>query len=366
MKNLEHIKVIISGGGTGGHIYPAIAIANEITFRYPKAEILFVGALGRMEMEKVPKAGYKIVGLPIAGIQRNLSFKNLLLPFKLVKSLLMARKIIKEFKADVAIGVGGYASGPLLWMANSLKVPTLIQEQNSFAGITNKILAKKVTSICVAYEGMENYFPKSKIVVTGNPVRQDILNLANKKEHAASVFGLDLNKKTILVIGGSLGARTINESILEGISSIDLDKYNLLWQTGKWFVEQAKSKTKGTKNVFVSDFIYQMDLVYAIADVVISRAGALSVSELALAAKPTIFVPSPNVSEDHQTKNAMALVEENAAMIVRDIEAKDKLVLSLNSLLANEDLQKQLVTNIQKFAKPNASQEIVDQVEKLF
>ena len=365
MKNLDNIKVIISGGGTGGHIYPAIAIAKEIIRRYPSAQVKFVGALGRMEMEKVPKAGFAIVGLPISGIQRSLSLKNLLLPFKLIKSLMMARSIIKNFGADAAIGVGGYASGPLLWMANVQSVPTLIQEQNSFAGLTNKWLSSKVARICVAYDGMEKYFPKEKIVLTGNPVRQDIIDLSGKKELAVKHFGLDISKPTILVIGGSLGARTINESIDAGLKDIDLEKYNLIWQTGKWYFEKALSSAKELKGMYVKDFIYEMDLAYAMADVVVSRAGALSVSELALAGKPTIFVPSPNVSEDHQTKNAMALVNKDAAVLVKDVDAKNKLLKLLNNLLDDEIMQRSLSANIKNLSKPNATIEIVDQLEKI-
>jgi UDP-N-acetylglucosamine--N-acetylmuramyl-(pentapeptide) pyrophosphoryl-undecaprenol N-acetylglucosamine transferase len=365
MKDLTQMRVLISGGGTGGHIYPAIAIANEVKARYPMAQIKFVGAIGRMEMEKVPKAGYDIEGLPIAGLQRSLSIQNLKLPFKLIKSLWMARQIVKTFKPDITIGVGGYASGPLLWSAANAKVPVLIQEQNSFAGITNKIMAKKAATICVAYSGMEKFFPSNKIKLTGNPVRQDILELNGKKQQGLGFFGLDDSKKTILVIGGSLGARTINESILQGLSKIDTEQYNLIWQTGKNFIEIAKKAVEGRKSTYVSDFVYQMDLAYAVADIVISRAGALSVSELCLAAKPTIFVPSPNVSEDHQTKNAMALVSVGAAQMVTDVAARTSLVDELLNLLNNQILQDQYVAAISKLAKPKATKEIVDLMENM-
>lgn len=365
MTRIANLKVIISGGGTGGHIYPAIAIANELMNRFPDAGILFVGAEGRMEMEKVPKAGFKIVGLPIAGIQRKFDLKNLLLPYKVLKSIFLARKIIKGFKPDFVVGVGGYASGPVLWAANNLNIPTLIQEQNSFAGLTNKILAKKVSRICVAYDGMSKYFPAEKIRITGNPVRQDIVDVSGKRAQALEFFKLDSNKKTILVIGGSLGARTINESIGEGLDKIDLTSYNLIWQTGKFYADKAKEIAKGKAGVFVSEFIYEMDLAYALADVVVSRAGALSVSELSLAGKPTVFVPSPNVSEDHQTKNAMALVSKDAALIVKDVDSRNQLVDVLNQLLADIAKQQLLSENIKKMAKPFATKEIVDQLEKL-
>lgn len=365
MKNLTNIKVVISGGGTGGHIYPAIAIAHEVKHRYPKASILFVGAEGRMEMEKVPKAGFDIIGLPMAGIQRRLTWKNLLVPFKLFNSLRKARTVIKSFGPDVVVGVGGYASAPLLWAGTAKKVPALIQEQNSFAGLTNKILGKRVDAICVAYDQMEKYFPAQKIVLTGNPVRTDILDLEGKRSEALAHFKLDQNKKTILVIGGSLGARTINEAILAGLSEIDFSAYQLIWQTGKWFIDQATQAVANKQGVYVSDFIYQMDWAYAAADVVVSRAGALSVSELCLAAKPVVFVPSPNVSEDHQTKNAMALVNQQAALMVSDADAKSKLIPELNLLLGDPQKQAKLTASIALLAKPNATKEIVNELEKI-
>jgi UDP-N-acetylglucosamine--N-acetylmuramyl-(pentapeptide) pyrophosphoryl-undecaprenol N-acetylglucosamine transferase len=358
-------KIIISGGGTGGHIYPAIAIANAIKAKNPATEIKFVGALGKMEMEKVPKAGYEIVGLPITGIQRSFSLENLKFPFKLLKSLGLARKIIKDFKPDIAIGVGGFASGPLLLMANRMGVPTLIQEQNSFAGITNKYLAKKAKRICVAYTGMEKFFPADKIIFTGNPVRSDILEVNSKKDQALAHFGLDKNKKTLLIIGGSLGAKTINESIDAGLEKLLSAGYQLVWQTGKLYIERAKEITKGKKGVFVSDFIFEMDLAYAVADVVVSRAGALSVSELCLAAKPCILVPYPFAAEDHQTANALNLSEKNAAILVKDSEAKQILVDKAINLLKDMALQKTLSENIVELAKPNAANEIVEEVFRI-
>lgn len=360
-------RVIISGGGTGGHIYPAIAIANAIRDVAPSAEILFVGAEGKMEMEKVPKAGYRIIGLPIAGIQRKLSIENLSFPLKLVKSLLKARSIIKEFKPDVAVGVGGYASGPLLLAAGMIGIPFLIQEQNSYAGITNKFLSKKAKKICVAYPGMEAFFPAEKILMTGNPVRKDILDAPSQREAAFKHFGLDATKKTLLVIGGSQGAKTINESIDKGLSELIKAGYQVVWQTGKLFIEKAKETVKSlkAKGVYVSDFIYEMDFAYALADVVVSRAGALSVSEICLVAKPAIFVPFPFAAEDHQTKNALSLVHENAGLLVKDSEAKEKLVTETLALLQNPEKQYNLSKNILKLAKPNAAGEIAAQVLKL-
>ena len=360
-------RVIISGGGTGGHIYPAIAIANAIRDVAPSAEILFVGAEGKMEMEKVPKAGYQIIGLPIAGIQRKLSLENLSFPIKLAKSLLKARGIIKEFKPDVAVGVGGYASGPLLLAAGMIGIPFLIQEQNSYAGITNKFLSKKAKKICVAYPGMEAFFAAEKILITGNPVRKDILDASSKREAAVKHFGMDATKKTLLIIGGSQGAKTINESIDKGLGELINAGYQVVWQTGKLFIEKAKETVKSykAKGVYVSDFIYEMDLAYALADVVVSRAGALSVSEICLVAKPAIFVPFPFAAEDHQTKNALSLVHENAGLLVKDSEAKEKLVPETLALLQNPEKQHVLSKNILKLAKPDAAGEIAEQVLKL-
>jgi UDP-N-acetylglucosamine--N-acetylmuramyl-(pentapeptide) pyrophosphoryl-undecaprenol N-acetylglucosamine transferase len=358
-------KVIISGGGTGGHIYPAIAIANALKDADARIEILFVGALGKMEMEKVPKAGYKIIGLPIAGIKRELSVDNLSFPLKLVRSLLKARSIIKDFKPDVAVGVGGFASGPLLMIASLMGIPTLIQEQNSYAGITNKLLAKRAKAICVAYPNMERFFPKNKIIVTGNPVRSDILDAASKRQVAYEHFGLNPNRKTLLVIGGSLGAKTINESIEAGLKMLTDAGYQVLWQTGKPYAERAQEAVERVSDVVASDFIYEMDLAYAVADVVVSRAGALSVSELCLVAKPAILVPFPFASEDHQTQNAMSLVEQNAALLVKDKDAKEELVQTALRLLQDADKQRELSQNIQKLAKPNAAKEIAEVVRRL-
>lgn len=355
-------RIIISGGGTGGHIYPAIAIANSLKTADSSIEILFVGALGKMEMEKVPKAGYKIIGLPIAGIKRELSVDNLSFPLKLIRSLWKARSIIKEFKPDVAVGVGGFASGPLLMIASLMGVPTLIQEQNSYAGITNKLLAKRAKAICVAYPQMERFFPKSKIILTGNPVRSDILDTAYKRDAAFEHFGLNPNRKTLLVIGGSLGAKTINESIDAGLKMLIDAGYQVLWQTGKPYAERGREAVKKVTNAVASDFIYEMDLAYAVADVVVSRAGALSVSELCLVAKPAILVPFPFASEDHQTQNAMSLVEQNAALLVKDKDAKEELIQTTLRLLQDADKQRELSQNIQKLAKPNAAKEIAEVV----
>ena len=360
-------RVIISGGGTGGHIFPAIAIANAIKLKFSDSEILFVGAEGKMEMEKIPAAGYKIIGLPIMGIQRKLTFQNLKVPFKLLFSLLKARKVIKEFKPDVVVGVGGYASGPLLKIATSMGVPALLQEQNSYPGITNKILAKKVQKICVAYDGMEQFFPKEKIIFTGNPVRQDIVDLSGKREKGLEQFGLTADKKVVLVIGGSLGARTINENIEAGLEEMVNNNMQLLWQTGLGYADKATESIKkyAGKGIVTMPFIATMDLAYAVADVVISRAGALSVSELCLTEKPSILVPSPNVAEDHQTKNAMALVNQKAAILVKDVDAKTALIPALLNLLNNTTLQQELKTNIKQLAKPNAAEIIADEVVKL-
>lgn len=364
---MRKLKVILSGGGTGGHIFPAVAIANEIKKMVPDAEILFVGALGKMEMEKVPAAGYKIIGLPIAGLQRKLTLANLKFPFLLIQSLLKARSIVKEFKPDVVVGTGGYASGPLLRSAVSMGVPALIQEQNSFAGITNKWLAGKVNIICVAYEGMEQFFPKEKIILTGNPVRQDIVNVNEKRSEGLNYFKLDTNKKTVLVIGGSLGARTINEAIGNGLSQLADNNIQLVWQTGKGYFEKAAKQAEvyNLKKIYAFDFISRMDLAYAVADVVVSRAGASSVSELCNTHKPCILVPSPNVAEDHQTKNAMALVNKKAAILVKDAEAADKLINETVTLVNNPSLQNELEKNIKTLAHYNSASIIANEVLKL-
>jgi UDP-N-acetylglucosamine--N-acetylmuramyl-(pentapeptide) pyrophosphoryl-undecaprenol N-acetylglucosamine transferase len=360
-------RIIISGGGTGGHIYPAIAIANALQHREPDTEILFVGALGKMEMEKVPRAGYKIVGLPIAGIKRSLSLENLTLPFKMLRSLMKAREVIKDFKPDVAVGVGGFASGPLLMMASMAGIPTLIQEQNSYAGITNKFLAKRAAKICVAYPGMEAFFPKEKITMLGNPVRSDITYVHLKRSAALEQFELNEGVKTLFVMGGSLGARSINESITEGLGRLVEAGYQVLWQTGKNDIDKAKAAIEklGTDRVKAFDFIYTMDLAYAVADVVVSRAGALSVSELCLAAKPAILVPFPYASEDHQTKNAMNLVDSNAAILVKDSEARERLVDQALALLDDVTRQRELQMNINKLARPSAADDIAAEVFNL-
>jgi UDP-N-acetylglucosamine--N-acetylmuramyl-(pentapeptide) pyrophosphoryl-undecaprenol N-acetylglucosamine transferase len=361
------MRFIISGGGTGGHIYPAIAIANELKALHPNSEILFVGAKGRMEMEKVPQAGYPIEGLWISGIQRKLTLKNLAFPFKVISSILEARKIILRFKPDAVIGVGGYASGPLLYAATQLKIPALIQEQNSYAGLTNKWLAKKVQKICVAYPHMERFFPAQKIVSTGNPVRGDILDLKDKREQALDFFKLNPQKKTILVVGGSQGSRSINEAISHNLSKFIEKDIQLIWQTGKNSFSEAPDSQLLLENPLLhrTEFIYKMDLGYAAADVVISRAGALAVSELCIAAKPTVFVPLPSAAEDHQTKNAESLAQQNAAWLVSDTQARNEVVEKAISLLEDEALSKTFSENIQKLAKPNATRQIAEEVLKL-
>lgn len=364
-KNLN--KIIISGGGTGGHIFPAIAIANKIKENYPNSEILFVGAEGKMEMEKVPQAGYKIIGLPIRGIQRKLTVKNLSVPFKLISSLWKAKKIIKEFKPDVAIGVGGYASAATLKMAAMAKVPTLVQEQNSFPGITNKWLAKDAKKICVAYDGLDRFFAKEKLVKTGNPVRNEVVQIQGKRDEAFQFFGLDKSKKTVLVIGGSLGAGTINISFKENIKQLIENDIQVIWQCGKGYIKNLTvfNQELNSDLVYLSDFIYKMDFAYAAADVIVSRAGAMSVSELCLISKPTILVPSPNVSEDHQTKNAMALVNENAAILVKDSEAKVRLVNQIIELMADDELQKSLALEITKLGISDAADRILKEIESI-
>jgi UDP-N-acetylglucosamine--N-acetylmuramyl-(pentapeptide) pyrophosphoryl-undecaprenol N-acetylglucosamine transferase len=359
------MKVIISGGGTGGHIFPAVAIAKTIQQQIPNAEILFVGAEGKMEMEKVPASGFKIIGLPIVGIQRRLTWKNLLVPFKVIASLMKAKRIIREFKPDIAIGVGGYASGPLLRAATSAGIKTLIQEQNSYPGITNKILSGKVNRICVAYEGLEKYFPKEKIVITGNPVRPEMTKLEGKRERGLEHFGLDKQKKTLLVIGGSLGARTINLAVQQWAESWCEQGIQILWQTGKGYFETAKSFSKERVGIHVHDFIREMDYAYAAADVIVSRAGAMSISELCLVKKPAVFVPSPNVSEDHQTKNAMALVVRDAALLVKDMEAQEKLGSVVSGLFQDENKITQLSANIAGMAQVNSDERIVAEVMEL-
>lgn len=360
---MKPYKFIISGGGTGGHIYPAIAIANELKTRYPDADILFVGAKDRMEMEKVPQEGYPIEGLWISGLQRTLSLKNLLFPFKLFFSLIRSRSILKKFKPDLAVGTGGYASAPLLKVASNKGIPCLIQEQNSHAGITNKWLSGKVKSVCVAYEGMEKFFPKEKIKFTGNPVRQDLLDVRSKKEEGIDYFQLKKDQKTLLVLGGSLGARKINELIDRSLPFFSEKDMQLIWQCGKFYEQEYA--VKGSELVKVCAFIDRMDLAYAAADVIISRAGALSVSELCLVGKPVIFIPSPNVAEDHQTKNAIAITKQNAAILINESNLEREFEAEFTALLRSESKQKELSENIKKLGKPNATKAIVDEIENL-
>jgi UDP-N-acetylglucosamine--N-acetylmuramyl-(pentapeptide) pyrophosphoryl-undecaprenol N-acetylglucosamine transferase len=361
---MRKLKFIVSGGGTGGHIYPAIAIANELKSRFPDAEFLFVGAKDKMEMQKVPQAGYAIKGLWISGLQRKLTLDNSLFPIKLLSSLLKSRTIIKNFKPDVVIGTGGFASGPLLQMANSLDIPTVIQEQNSYPGITNKLLSKKANKICVAYENLDRFFPKEKIVFTGNPVRQDILDVDSKRSEALSYFNLDENKKTVLIIGGSLGSRRINQLIAKEIDFLRNNNLQIIWQCGNLYMADYKHFSE-VENVQVISFIDRMDLIYAAADFVISRAGASSVSELCLVGKPTIFIPSPNVAEDHQTKNANAIVEKNGALLLKESELDEKFESVFNKLIHDENLQNSLRQNMKKLAMPNATKDIVEEIIKL-
>jgi UDP-N-acetylglucosamine--N-acetylmuramyl-(pentapeptide) pyrophosphoryl-undecaprenol N-acetylglucosamine transferase len=360
-------RLIISGGGTGGHIFPAIAIANAFRERHPDAQILFVGARGRMEMTRVPEAGYKIIGLWISGIQRKFTVSNLLFPVKLIVSYLRAAVIVRRYKPHVVIGTGGFASGPIMIAATRFRVPAIIQEQNSFAGLANKQVADKVSKVCVAYEGMEKYFPASKIVITGNPVRKDILTVSEKSDRAKIHFGFEDGRRTLLIIGGSLGARTVNESIVSGIEKLIDAEIQVIWQTGKTYydVVLAQVSKYDKRRIRVLDFLKEMDLAYAAADVVISRSGALAVSELCIAHKPCILVPSPNVAEDHQTKNAMALVERDAAVMVADRDARGKLVDEALKLLFDEQRANKLSENISRLAKPAATEDIVNEIEKL-
>ncbi|MEZ4817642.1 MAG: undecaprenyldiphospho-muramoylpentapeptide beta-N-acetylglucosaminyltransferase [Flavobacteriaceae bacterium] len=362
-KEKRTYRFIISGGGTGGHIYPAIAIANELKLQYPNAKFLFVGAKDRMEMEKVPQAGYKIEGLWISGLQRNLKLSNVVFPLKLISSLIKARRIIKDFKPDAAIGTGGYASAPLLRVAASKGVPCLIQEQNSHAGITNKWLSNKVASICVAYHGMEQFFPAEKIVFTGNPVRQDLLEIDSKITEAQQFFKIDSTKKTLLVLGGSLGARRINQLIEKELSFFEENNLQVIWQCGKYYYESYSKYS--SRNIQVHAFLNRMDLAYAVSDFIISRAGALSVSELCLVGKPVIFIPSPNVAEDHQTKNAEAIVKEHAAILMKESDLDADFEIKCAQLLGDKNLQQSLSKNIKGLAKPHAAKDIVSEIEKL-
>nr|AOE12575.1 UDP-N-acetylglucosamine--N-acetylmuramyl-(pentap eptide) pyrophosphoryl-undecaprenol N-acetylglucosaminetransferase, glycosyl transferase family GT28 [uncultured bacterium]CCF99919.1 UDP-N-acetylglucosamine--N-acetylmuramyl-(pentapeptide) pyrophosphoryl-undecaprenol N-acetylglucosamine transferase [uncultured Flavobacteriia bacterium] len=362
---MKALRVIISGGGTGGHIFPAIAIANALKKRDPNTAIHFVGAEGRMEMEKVPEAGYEIDGLWISGLQRKLDRRNLSFPFKVLSSLIKSRKIIRKFKPDICIGVGGYASGPLLYAASRMGVPTLIQEQNSFPGITNRILASRVNRICVAYEGLERWFPKEKIVMTGNPIRSDVIEIIGKRESANTHFDLDPSKKTILFVGGSLGARSINESVRKHYKEILAAGYQILWQHGKAYSESAEALSKGLSSkeaIKLHVFIKKMDLAYAAADFIVSRAGAMAVSELCHIDKPTFLVPSPNVAEDHQTKNAMALVNRGAARLIKDAEVRETLWEELEAVLNDEQAQASLKRAIALMAQKDSDERIADEI----
>ena len=372
------LRVIISGGGTGGHIFPAVSIANKLRELNPGTEILFVGAEGRMEMEKVPAAGYKIIGLPVAGLQRKLTLSNFALPFKVIKSVMMARRILKEFKPDIAVGVGGYASAPLLWAASRLGVPTLIQEQNGYAGLTNKIVGKKAESICVAYEGMERFFPADRIILTGNPIRKEIVPATEQmRMEACEFYGLDPMRKHIFIVGGSLGSGTLNKAMKKWITEgcPGGKGVEVIWQCGKFykpqideFMNEAKANGAGGEtlsHIQYSDFIQRMDLAYAAADLVISRSGASSISELCAAHKASIFVPSPNVAEDHQTHNAMALVRKGAAVMVKDSEAEQKLMKTACDLLRNPDKTAQMEKNIAALAKTDAAMTIADEVYRI-
>lgn len=364
----KNIRIIISGGGTGGHIFPAVSIANAIKEQHPEAEILFVGAEGRMEMQRVPAAGYQIIGLPVAGFDRKHLLKNISVLIKLMKSQIKARRIIKEFKPDAAVGVGGYASGPTLKVAGSMGIPTLIQEQNSYAGVTNKLLAKKACKICVAYEGMERFFDKEKIILTGNPVRQNLLNQQMSRKDAIRSFNLDPTKKTVLIVGGSLGARTINNCVLNGLDQIRQSGVQFIWQTGKFYINEAKEKVGQAENypmLHTTDFITDMAAAYSAADLVISRAGAGSISEFCLLGKPVILVPSPNVAEDHQTKNALALVAKDAALYIKDAEASEKLLKTAIETVQQPETLKKLSTNIAKLAFKDSANTIAEEVWKL-
>ena len=361
---MKQYKFILSGGGTGGHIYPAIAIANELKSRFPNAEFLFVGAKDKMEMQKVPQAGYKIIGLWIAGLQRRLTFDNTLFPIKLISSLLKSRTIIKQFEPDVVIGTGGFASGPLLQIAAIAGIPTVIQEQNSYPGITNKLLSKKAKKICVAYENLERFFPKEKMILTGNPVRQDLIDIDSKREIALQHFDLDPKKKTLLVLGGSLGARRINELIAKEILLFAAHNVQVIWQCGKLYFDDYK-RLEENDNIQIHSFIDKMDLVYAAADIVVSRAGASSVSELCIVGKPVIFIPSPNVAEDHQTKNAQAIVDKNGAILLKEVELDSQFGTVFESLIKDEAKQKMLSDNIKQLAMPEATKRIVDEIVKL-
>ena len=365
----KEYRIIVSGGGTGGHIFPALSIADAIKSKHPEAKILFVGADNRMEMQRVPDAGYDIVGLPIAGFDRKNLFKNFRVLWLIVKSQLMAKRIIKKFAPHAAVGVGGYASGPTLKMAASMNIPTLIQEQNSYAGVTNKILAKKAKMICVAYDGMERFFPKEKIILTGNPVRKSLIEMRTNRNEAIKTLGLDENKKCVLIVGGSLGARSINEAVLANIETIrENENIQFIWQTGKLYFEEMKERSAAAgkpENLIVTDFVSNMAAALGAADLVVSRAGAGSISEFALLGKAVILIPSPNVSEDHQTKNAMALVEKEAAIHIPDSKAKEELINVAVKTVLDKEVIASLEKNVEKLGKPNAAEVIADEVIKL-
>jgi UDP-N-acetylglucosamine--N-acetylmuramyl-(pentapeptide) pyrophosphoryl-undecaprenol N-acetylglucosamine transferase len=361
----EFKRILISGGGTGGHIFPALSIAAAISRRNPDVEILFVGALGRMEMERVPAAGYKIVGLPVAGFDRKRLWRNVAVLFKLWKSIRKARKIVRDFKPQIAIGVGGYASGPTLKAAQRAGVPTLLQEQNSFAGVTNKLLADKAMAICTAYEGMEKYFPRESIILTGNPVRSALLNIEISQAEAKKALGFDAERPLVMVVGGSLGARTINQAMAAGLDKLLDGNLQILWQTGRYGREIGEEATKGRADVKATEFISDMATAYRAADLVVSRAGAGTISELQLLGKPVVLVPSPNVAEDHQRKNAMALVEHNAARMILDVDAMDQLADAIKDLMADDQARKALSENILKMALPDADERIADAAERI-
>ena len=366
---MKQLKFILSGGGTGGHIYPAIAIANELKSRFPDCEILFVGAQNKMEMQKVPQAGYPIKGLWIAGLQRKLTLQNAMFPLKLASSLLKSFNILKQFKPDVVIGTGGFASGAVLKVASMLGIATVIQEQNSYPGITNKLLSKKANKICVAYENLDKFFPKDKIILTGNPVRQDLISVSEKRNEAIEYFNLDYNKKILLVLGGSLGARRINQLIEKELDWFLSQNIQIIWQCGKLYFEEYSKYNSNTQNLKpqtqVLSFIDRMDLVYAAADVVISRSGASSVSELAIVGKPVVFIPSPNVAEDHQTKNAQAIVNKHGAILLKESELEAEFKITFEALLKDKGKQEDLSKNIKQLALPNATKQIVDEIIKL-
>ena len=359
---MEKLRVIVSGGGTGGHIFPAISIANELRERLPESDILFVGALGKMEMERVPAAGYRIIGLPVMGFPRKLSFKMLTFFLKLFQSMRLANQIISDFKPDVAIGVGGFASGPVLKAAVRKGVPAVLQEQNSYAGVTNKLLASKVNKICVAYPNMERYFPAEKIVLTGNPIRKNLIEAVVNKTEAYEYFKLNAEKTVVLIVGGSLGARTLNESVMANLELIRKSDTQIIWQTGSYYYKEMMERLgiNCPGNLHSMEFVARMDLAYALADVVISRAGAGTISELCLLGKPAVLVPSPNVAEDHQTKNAMSLVENQAALLIKDADSKRELLKETFTLLADKPRLKSLSENIKKLGRPNAAKDIVD------